>query len=94
MNGFDREWTQWKQNSYKEYTNLPAGHYTFRVRFIGPDKKIGEFPAVTIKVLPIWYFSMPAITLYLILFLLIVWALYEQLDLRFSLKQYTLEQII
>ena len=94
MNGFDREWTQWKESSYKEYTNLPTGHYTFNVRFIGPDKKIGEFPAVTIKVLPIWYFSMPAITLYLILFFLIVWALYEQLDLRFSLKQYMLEQII
>jgi adenylate cyclase len=94
LEGFDREWTEWKQTNYKEYTNLPTGHYTFHLRFIGQDKRIDEFPFVKIKVLPVWYFSLPAFSIYLILFFLVIWAIYEQLDLRFSLKQYMLEQII
>jgi adenylate cyclase len=94
LNRFDRGWTQWKNTNYKEYTNLPAGQYKFHVKFFGPDKKSVELPVVTVKVLPIWYFSLPAFILYLILFLMIIWTLYEQLDLRFSLRQYLLEQII
>ena len=46
------------------------------------------------KVLPLWYFSRLAIILYIILFSLIIWALYDQLDLRFARTQYLLEQII
>ena len=94
LEGFDREWTPWKQNSSKEYTNLPAGHYTFQARYRGPDNKVGEISFFTIKVLPLWYFSRPAIILYLILFSLIIRGLYDQLNLRFARKQYMLEQII
>jgi adenylate cyclase len=94
LKGFDREWTPWRQTSFKEYTNLPAGHYTFNARFRAADNKMEEFPPLTIKVLPFWYFSLPAIIFYLILFSLIVWALFEQLDLGFARKQYLLEQII
>jgi len=94
MEGFESEWTQWRQSNYKEYTNLSTGHYLFHIRYIGPDEKTGELPPVAIKVLPIWYLSVPAISIYLILFFLIVWAIYEQLDLRFSRRQYLLEQII
>lgn len=94
MEGFESEWTQWRQSNYKEYTNLSTGRYLFHIRYIGPDEKTGELPPVAIKVLPIWYLSVPAISIYLILFFLIVWAIYEQLDLRFSRRQYLLEQII
>lgn len=94
LNGFDSEWTQRKSSNFKEYTNLPAGRYTFHARFMSPDNKIVESPGLAIKVLPVWYFSLPAIMLYFILIILIIWAFYEQLGLRFSLKQYMLEQII
>ena len=94
LEDFDSEWTQWRQSNYKEYTNLPTGRYLFHVRYIGPDKKTGELPPVTIKILPIWYLSLLAISIYLILFFLMIWAIYEQLDLRFSRRQYMLEQII
>ena len=94
LRGFDREWTKWKQNSYKEYTNLPARHYAFQAKYRGPDNKVGETSFFTFKVLPLWYFSRLAIILYLILFSLIIWVLYDQLNLRFARKQYLLEQII
>ncbi|MCX6325551.1 MAG: triple tyrosine motif-containing protein [Bacteroidia bacterium] len=94
LEGFDKKWTPWKHNSCKEYTNLPAGHYSFCARYMGPDNKVGETSFFVLKVLPLWYFSRPAIILYLVLFALIIRALYVQLDLGFARKQYLLEQII
>ena len=44
LEGFDKEWTPWKRTNYKEYTNLPAGHYMLRVKYRGPDIKDGEIP--------------------------------------------------
>lgn len=94
LKGFDREWTPWNQSSYKEYTNLPAGHYTFQARYRGADYKVGEISIFPVRVLPIWYFSRLSIILCLILFSLVIRALYDQLNLRFARKQYILELII
>jgi adenylate cyclase len=94
LNGYDKEWTPWKFRSHKEYTNLPAGRYTFEARYRGSDKKISEIPGFTFKVLPLWYFSRLVIIFYLILFALIIWDLYDLLNLRFARRQYMLEMII
>jgi adenylate cyclase len=94
LDGFDKDWTGWKQVGFKEYTNLPTGKYIFKVRYIISGTDGGETPLLTIKVLPVWYFSWMAVILYIILFLLIVRSLYDQLNLRFARKQYLLEQII
>jgi len=32
LEGFETGWSGWDNNSYKEYTNLPAGNYIFHVR--------------------------------------------------------------
>ena len=92
--GFDRNYSSWGHNNYKEYTNLPAGRYQFKVRFISSGNIAGEMSLLAIKVLPLWYFSRLAIIFYFILFSLIIRAVYVQLDLRFARKQYMLEQII
>jgi adenylate cyclase len=94
LEGFDKAWTPWKQSSYKEYTNLPAGNYTFHARYRGPDKQVGEISFFSVTVLPLWYFSRLAIILYIVMFSLIIRVLYDQLGLRFARKQYMLEQII
>jgi adenylate cyclase len=94
LEGFDKEWTDWKRVSFKEYTSLPAGKYKFKIRYISSGNSAGEISLLTVKVLPLWYFSRLAIIIYLVLFTLIVWALYDQLNLRFASKQYLLEQII
>jgi len=94
LEGFDKGWTEWKRNNYKEYTNLPAGLYTFHAKYRMADKLINEIPALKVKILPLWYFSGEAIILYIVLFSMIIWAVYDQLALRFARKQYMLEQII
>lgn len=94
LSGFDKKYTPWKKGNYKEYTNLPAGRYFFNYRFRSESGIAGEKGPFSIRVLPAWYFSKLAIISYLILFMLILWALYEYLILRFAKKQYVLEQII
>ena len=94
LKGFDNKWTPWKKSQIKEYTNLPAGKYTFNIRARWSDERVIELSLVTIKVLPPWYYSPPAMICYLVLISLLIWFLYAHLDLRFARKQYLLEQII
>jgi adenylate cyclase len=94
LDGFDKAWSDWKQINFKEYTNLRAGKYTFKIRYISSGSSGGEISLVSLRVLPMWYFSKLAILIYLILFSLIILTLYDQLNLRFSHNLYMLEQII
>lgn len=94
LDGYDKKWSSWQQNGIKEYTNLPAGKYTLRLRYTDMKNDAGEMSLLIFKVLPLWYFSDLAIILYLCLIALIIWTLYAQLNLRFANTQYMLEQII
>jgi len=94
LNGFDEKWGEWLPGNYKEYTNLPAGNYELHVRYRDMEGNAEETAIVNFRVLPLWYFSALAIGFYICLVLLIIWALYAQLTLRFARTQYMLEQII
>ncbi|MEI9943590.1 MAG: triple tyrosine motif-containing protein [Chitinophagaceae bacterium] len=32
LEGFDKDWAEWSKKTEKDYTNLPAGEYTFKVK--------------------------------------------------------------
>ncbi len=94
LEGLDKNRTGWQSNKFKEYTNLTAGSYTFRAEYRMPDGTTGEMKPVIFRVLPHWYTSSPAITLYALLLIILVWAVYDQLKYRFARTKFTLEQII
>jgi adenylate cyclase len=94
LKGYDSYWGEWRSGDYKEYTNLPTGNYELRVRYTDLKHLGGEMRLLRFRVLPAWYFSEFAMALYLLLAILIFWALYAQLSLRFARTQYMLEQII
>ena len=94
LEGFDKEWSGWKKITSKEYTNLPAGKYLFKIRYISSVSSGGEITLLSLRVLPLWYFSQLAIILYIILFSLIIWFLYVHFNLRFARRLHMLEQII
>ncbi len=94
LSGFDRNFTDWQKSGFKEYTNLPPGRYELNVRYRTDQGNTGEIASLNIRVLPLWYFSKPAIISYFILFFLLIWVLYESLGLQFARKQFHLEQII
>jgi adenylate cyclase len=94
LEGFDREWTSWKRINFKEYTNLPAGKFQFKARYIIYSNNGGEITLASLRILPLWYFSRLAVFFYLIGVSLIIWAIYNFLNLRFARNLYQLEQII
>lgn len=94
LEGFDKEWTSWKYMSYKEYTNIPAGRYRFKIRYIISGSTGGEITLVSLRILPLWYFSRLAVIIYLLVISIIIWTLYDLLNLRFARRLYMLEQII
>ncbi|WP_353779577.1 triple tyrosine motif-containing protein [Winogradskyella sp. 3972H.M.0a.05] len=64
LEGYDDNWSDWSVKNKKEYTNLPGGDYTFKVRaknIYGIESEIGEF-AFSIK--PPWYLSFVAYMMY------------------------------
>ena len=94
LDNFDKDWSRWQRSGRKDYTNLPAGSYSFIARCMLPGKETYYTGRIDFRVLPVWYYSLPAIAIYLIIFCILAWAVYEQLRFRFARTQYMLEQII
>jgi adenylate cyclase len=94
LEGFDKRWTGWIRTSYKEYTNLPSGNFMFHAECMGDDGLVRDVSGVQVNILPVWYLSLPAIMIYLVLGILIIWSLWLQVRLRFARTQFMLEHII
>ncbi|HAD14250.1 MAG TPA: hypothetical protein DCF33_17630, partial [Saprospirales bacterium] len=68
LEGFSKGWSPWSADGEKEFTNLPEGRYTFRVR----SEAGGEEAVVTFRIAPPWYRSVWALGAYLLLLLVLV----------------------
>jgi len=66
LEGFNADWVDWTDNKFKEYTNLPAGSYTFRVRAMAHTGRISEEASYSFVVLPPWYATWWAYLLYVL----------------------------
>lgn len=85
--GFTQQWSEWTKRNDKEYTNLPAGKYSFEVKVrnnLGNESAAAIF---TFTILPPWYLSIWAKILYAIIFCLFNYALYKWLRKKFKLQQ-------
>ena len=55
LEGFDQDWTPWSEESFKEYTNLREGSYSFRVRALDSWGKVSNEGIFGFQILPPWY---------------------------------------
>jgi PAS domain S-box-containing protein len=69
LEGFGGGWSEWTKETTKEYTNLPAGEYVFRIRAKNIFDQLSSEDAFGFKVLPPWFQSRWAYAGYLALFL-------------------------
>ena len=70
LKGYENFWSSWSEKNTKEYTNLPAGDFTFLVRAKTDNNQYSntlEFPFI---IEPVWFLSNIAKTSYLLLFIL------------------------
>lgn len=80
LEGFDKDWNQVGNNTRATYTNLPPGDYTFKVKvkdFLGHWSP--QESHLRIQVLPAPWRSLPAYTLYGLVFCALVLAIARRL---------------
>ena len=68
LKGFDNNWSEWSTKTEKDYTNLPAGEYSFELKTRNSQQKESTITLYKFKILPAWYLSKLAFLLYFLLF--------------------------
>jgi signal transduction histidine kinase/DNA-binding NarL/FixJ family response regulator len=92
LKGYDKDWSFWTKENRKDYTNLDSGLYTFRVRARNVYENLSREDVFQFKVLPPWYktwwaFSIYALTFFLILFLIVKWRSWKLEEEKQRLEQ-------
>lgn len=87
LEGFDQEWSAWSKKSEKDYTNLPAGNYTFKVKARNHQNNESAVACYAFTVNPPWYGSVLAYVLYLVIIAGILYYLYKLQEKRHIIKQ-------
>lgn len=57
LDHFDQDWSSWSRQTFKEYTNLPEGSYTFKVRARNIYGELSPEAVYHFEVGPPWYRS-------------------------------------
>lgn len=66
LEGYDNDWSKWDKISYKDYTNLPFGKYTFKVRARTATEIVSKEAGYSFIILKPWYLTPWMIILYVI----------------------------
>ncbi len=67
LEGFDSDWSKWERRNFKDYTNLPHGAYTFRLKSKTVTGMEGEETTFKFSVHRSWYQATTSRILYLLL---------------------------
>ena len=87
LEGFSEQWSAWQNTGEKDFTNLPPGKYTFRVRAEGsPDET-----SVSFRIQPPWYLSAGAVLCYLLVAFLLLGSVERYSRRRLDLQRRRLE---
>ncbi len=87
LKNFDDTWSEWTKRTEKDYTNLPAGKYSFEVKV--RDNLGRESPATsyTFKMSPPWYQSVWVNIIYLLLLCTGLYFLYKWQEAKFKQQE-------
>ena len=92
LKGYDNNWSEWTNRTEKEYTNLPAGKFSFEVKVrnnLGNESAVATY---TFNILPPWYKTNWAKALYLLLFAAGLYFLYKLQTKKFKRQQAKYEE--
>jgi signal transduction histidine kinase/ligand-binding sensor domain-containing protein/DNA-binding response OmpR family regulator len=94
LEGSDKQWSPLSHKTSAEYSNLRQGTYTFKLRAKSPDGIWSETVTYSFQVLPPWWFTWWAISLYILLFFLGLFAVRRYEMTRILLRnQLKLEKV-
>lgn len=87
LENFSDDWSDWSADSYKDFTNLHEGDYTFQLKaknIYGVESDVAEFH---FTILPPWHRSQLAYYTYLVFFILLVFFLIRFILHRIELSK-------
>lgn len=94
LDGFDKSWSKWDKVNYKDFTNLPFGRYTFRVK----GKTLTDIEtrevAYDFLILKPWYLTNMMIILYAIAFILLILGIIKAYTRKLKNENIRLEGIV
>jgi ligand-binding sensor domain-containing protein/ribosomal protein L23 len=67
--GYEKKWDAWTAKTEKDYTNLPSGKYTFKVKAKDNSGNESETVSYIFEIKPAWYNTIWAYLLYALLFI-------------------------
>jgi FOG: GAF domain len=94
LEGFEKGWSDWDNNYYKEYTNLPDGKYTFHVRALNIYEKISDEAVYSFEILPPWYRTWWAYLLYALIAISLIGLIIRWRTRQLHEKHRELEKIV
>ena len=94
MEGPDDGWSTWTDRTFKEYTNLGRGRYTFMYRYRDDFREKTGKGSFTFRVRPPWYFSPLAWVIYPLILILTVLLLRVRTHRLYMERQQRLEELI
>lgn len=92
LGGFDENWSEWTEQTEKEYTNLPHNTYTFRVEARNSDLQISGAATYTFTINPPWYLTVWAKGAYVLIGILMLFTLLQFISKRIEKHKEVLRQ--
>jgi GAF domain-containing protein/CheY-like chemotaxis protein len=94
LEGFEKDWSDFDNNSYKEYTNLPPGEYHFHVRAKNIYNKLSAEAVYSFSIQPPWYRTWWAYLLYALVAIFIIYLFINWKVRQLKAKHAELEKIV
>ncbi len=92
--GLDYKWSDWTAQTTREYINLPAGDYSFRVKAQNIYGDVTEESSASFSIVPPWYRTWWAYILYALAFLAVVYAVVKARTTILLAQQKVLEDTV
>jgi DNA-binding CsgD family transcriptional regulator len=93
LEGFDKAWSDWIKKTEKDYTNLPAGNYVFKVKCRNTADNESVITQYAFTILPPWYQTWWAYVLYAAVFFGILYLFYKRQQRKYKrLQQIKLQE--
>jgi len=87
LDNYSEEWSDWTTDSYRDFTNLPEGYYTLKVKAKNIYGVESEVAAFGFTILPPWHRSQLAYSIYFILGVLLIFFIVKFVRHRIELSR-------
>lgn len=78
LEGYDKKWSEWSEETKKEYTNLPENEYIFKVKAKNIYNHESDIATYEFVIFPPWYRTWWAYMLFVIVAVFVVYSIVKQ----------------